>query len=961
MKKVIAPKPYQLETLDPREHIIIKGAKVNNLQNLSVAIARDKLVVITGVSGSGKSSLAFDTLFAEGQRMYVESLSAYARQFLGKMEKPEVEYIKGIAPAIAVEQKGNSRNPRATVGTTTEIYDYLKLLFSRIGKTYSPISGQLVQKHSVADVSDYLHSFAEGQRFVILAPLTIGEGRNLSDELKVAFQKGFSRLWQGGSLIFIEELLGLKPKDLPKLKDLYLLIDRGTVQHESEENRYRIGDSVQTAFYEGHGTCTLHLPDNDTLTHFSDRFEADGISFETPSVAFFSFNNPYGACKKCGGFGNLLDIDEDLVIPDKTLSVYEGAVAPWRTEKMEAWQKAFVRQALALDFPVHRSYEHLNKAERELLWNGNGKIEGINQFFAHVAEQAHKIQYRVLQSRYRGRVACPECRGTRLRQDAGYVKIADHSISDLVLMPVTELMAFFAQLTLPEHEQKVAQRPLIEIQNRLHYLDKVGLGYLTLNRLTSSLSGGEYQRIKLSTALGSALVGSMYVLDEPSIGLHPRDTAKLVEVLLELRDLGNTVIVVEHEEEVMRAADQIIDIGPEAGSQGGQLVLQGNIQQGAWELLAGTALHSKANGQNGAHNLQLSHTYRFLEGLDSIPLPEQRRSWKQRITLEGATENNLKNITVDFPLGVLTVVTGVSGSGKSTLITDLLYPALQKSLGQYHDTKAKYRQLSGDWKQIQFVEFVDQNPVGKSSRSNPATYTKAYDHIRQLFADQTLAKQRSYEAGHFSFNSDKGRCDACKGDGYLTIEMQFMADIRLTCESCQGKRFKREILDITYQGQTVADVLAMTIDDSLTFFQGQPKITNLLQPLATVGLGYVRLGQSTATLSGGEAQRLKLASFLDQSTADRGRTLFIFDEPTTGLHFHDIRKLLGALQALVDQGHTVIVIEHNTEVIKSADWIIDLGPDGGHQGGQLCFAGTPEDLCLLPNNHTARFLKPKID
>ncbi|MCU0446194.1 MAG: excinuclease ABC subunit UvrA [Microscillaceae bacterium] len=1011
--------PNPLDNLSPQDYIIVRGAKVNNLKNLSVAIPRNKLVVITGLSGSGKSSLAFDTLFAEGQRMYVESLSSYARQFLGRMEKPDVESIQGIAPAIAVEQKGNTKNPRATVGTTTEIYDYFKLLFARIGVTYSPISQQAVKKDTVTDVVNYIQSFADGQRVVILAPLQIAEGRSLGEELKILFQKGFSRIVVNDETIFIEDLITIEvsPEFLednsqesdneevtnkkssakakkkpepnsvlqtkPKLSTIdiqqsaiYILIDRAVINQAEEDNQFRLADSVQTAFYEGHGTCRVEIMGLEKRD-FSDKFELDGITFEEPSVAFFSFNSPYGACKRCGGFGSVLAIDENLVIPDKTLSVYEGAVAAWRTDKMHEWQEAFVKATRQFDFPIHRSYEHLNEAEKEVLWNGNQYAEGISQFFNYVESQSHKIQYRVMMSRYRGKIVCPDCRGTRLRKDAGYVKIGSlpppHpegggaitplsfgeglgvrlSISDLVLLPIQDCLNFFQNLQLSDYQQQVAQRILPEITNRLTYLDKVGLGYLTLNRLTATLSGGEYQRIKLATALGSALVGSMYILDEPSIGLHPRDTARLVEVLQDLRDLGNTVIVVEHEEEVMHAADQIIDIGPEAGSNGGNLVFQGD-----WISIHNYQLLMKNGNSSLDSEAQKSYTIQFLTKLDSIEMPKKRRAWKEFLAVKGAKQHNLKNITVQFPLDVLTVVTGVSGSGKSTLVKSILYPALAKHFQQGIGVEiGQFSGLGGSLKYLQGVEFVDQNPIGKSSRSNPATYTKVYDVIRDIFAGMPLAKQRGYESGHFSFNSEKGRCDTCEGEGRIQIEMQFMADVYLTCESCGGKRFKKEILDIEYQGKTVADVLEMTIDDALEFFQNQNKVVQALAPLANVGLGYVRLGQSTSTLSGGEAQRLKLASFLKEK---RGRTLFIFDEPTTGLHFHDIKKLLKAFNALIDNGNSVLVIEHNLEVIKCADWIIDLGPEGGGQGGHLSFAGLPEDLIQLNDNHTAGFLRGKV-
>jgi excinuclease ABC subunit A len=946
-----------IDQIDPRGSILIKGAKVNNLKNINVAIPRNQLVVITGLSGSGKSSLAFDTLFAEGQRMYVESLSSYARQFLGRMEKPDVEYIKGISPAIAVEQKGNTRNPRATVGTTTEIYDYLKLLFARIGKTYSPVSGKIVQKDSITDVINYIHSFEDGQKLLILSPLVIGEGRTLEDELKVIFQKGFTRILVDDETFFIEEVLG----DSTQLKafighKIELLIDRNVVNHEDEDNQYRLADSVQTAFYEGRGVCIIDFLEKEKKT-FSDKFELDGISFEEPTVQFFSFNNPYGACQRCGGFGNTLAIDENLVIPNQSLSVYEGAILPWQTEKMSAWQAPLVKNAMQFDFPIHRAYEHLTEEEKDLLWNGNGYFEGLNAFFEHIESQSHKIQYRVMLSRYRGKVSCPDCKGTRVRKDAAYVKIGDYSIQNLVLMPIEKLRNIFSDLNLSENEQKIARRLRIEIENRLEYLDKVGLGYLTLNRLTASLSGGEYQRIKLATALGSALVGSMYILDEPSIGLHPRDTGRLVSVLRDLQKLGNTVIVVEHEEEVMRAADRIIDIGPDAGAHGGQLIFNIPYEEIANYKGKKTPKALK-DWVNPDFILEDSHTFNFLRGWDNIEIPAKRRPWREYIEVKGATQNNLKNVSVKFPLEVMTLITGVSGSGKSTLVKNIVYPALLKSLDKNPDTIGQYKSLEGSVRFLEGLEFIDQNPIGRSSRSNPATYTKVYDHIRNLYAEIPLSKQRGFMPAHFSFNVEKGRCETCQGDGKIKVEMQFMADVYLTCETCKGKRFKKEVLEVKYREKDISDILELTIEEAVEFFADQPKIIHAIQPLIDVGLGYIRLGQSTNTLSGGESQRLKLASFLKEK---QGKTLFIFDEPTTGLHFHDIRKLLTALNALIELGNSVWIIEHNLEVIKNADWVIDLGPEGGDKGGQICFEGTPEELILVENNHTARFLKDKFD
>jgi len=923
-----------LDKLDPKSFIIIKNARVNNLKNLSIAIPRNRLVVVTGLSGSGKSSLAFDTLFAEGQRMYVESLSSYARQFLGRMEKPEVEYIRGVSPAIAIQQNVNTKNPRSTVGTTTEVYDYLKLLFSRIGKTFSPVSGEEVKHHTVTDVVDFIHGFEEGEKVMISCPLHLLEGRSKEKELEVLLQKGYTRILIDGQAYFVEEIL--ENKDFPE-GDYEILIDRVSVKIEDEDNQFRIADSVQTAFFEGHGVCTIIVPDKAKRT-FSDKFELDGIRFELPSVNFFSFNNPYGACRTCEGFGSVLGIDPDLVIPDKTLSIFEGAIAPWRGETTKKWLEPLLKNGIRFDFPIHRPYEDLNEKEKELLWIGNSYFKGINEFFAFIESKLHKIQYRVMLSRFRGRTSCPDCKGTRIRKDASFVKIDGKSITDIVLLPLDQALHFFENIRLTSAEEKVAQRLLKEIINRLEYLDQVGLGYLTLNRLTSSLSGGEFQRIKLATSLGSALVGSMYILDEPSIGLHPRDTMRLIAVLKTLRDLGNTVIVVEHEEKIIRSADQVIDIGPDAGIHGGELVFQGSLSE---LLQAGN-----------------THTSRYINGQESISLKTANRKWKDHILIKGARENNLKNISVKIPLGVLTVVTGVSGSGKSTLVKKVLYPALGKILGTVTDESGKLEKLEGDYRQINRVEFVDQNPIGKSSRSNPVTYVKAYDGIRSLFADLPLSRQRAYKPAFFSFNVDGGRCEACQGEGTQKVEMQFMADIYLTCESCKGKRFKNEILDIRYKEKNIADVLAMTIDEAMEFFKGVNGIIQKLRPLQEVGLGYIGLGQSSNTLSGGEAQRVKLASFLGKNdTRAKDKILFIFDEPTTGLHFHDIKKLLHSINALIDQGHTVLIIEHNTEVIRAADWVIDLGPEGGEKGGQVTFEGVPEDLIQMEDNFTGIFLK----
>lgn len=951
------PNDSYLDDLDPREFIIIKRARVNNLKNLSVAIPRNKLVVITGLSGSGKSSLAFDTLFAEGQRMYVESLSSYARQFLGRMEKPEVDYIKGVSPAIAIEQKVNTRNPRSTVGTTTEIYDYLKLLFARIGITYSPISGKEVKRDTVTDVIDFIHRQKAGTRVMVATPLKISKGRKLEDELNLLLSKGFARILLNGEVKFIEEVLNppapitevvdvavkkKKPAKAQKITegDCEVLIDRAAVNAGDEDLTFRLSDSVQTAFFEGHGDCVIYSENQ--KTHFSDRFELDGITFTEPSINLFSFNNPFGACQTCEGFGKIMGIDEDLVIPDKSLSVYEGAIAPWRGEVMSEWAKPLIKNGIKFDFPIHRAYGELSQKERDLLWSGNQFFEGIHAFFKYLESKTYKIQYRVMLSRYRGRTTCPDCRGTKLRKDAAYVKIADTSITDLVLMPIEDTLVFFEKLKLPAYEHKVSERILTEIKSRLEYMVKVGLGYLTLNRVTSTLSGGEFQRIKLATSLGSALVGSMYIMDEPSIGLHPRDTARMIEVLKSLRDLGNTVIVVEHEEEIMRAADQIIDIGPDAGSYGGELIFQGT--------------------QNDLNEKTKSHTTNYLTGVEKISIPTIRRKWKDSVVITGARENNLKNLTVKFPLGALTVVTGVSGSGKSTLIKKILYPAMGRLSGSVSETPGKYDRLEGDFTKISQVEFVDQNPIGKSSRSNPISYVKAYDAIRTLYSEQSISKQRGYKPSHFSFNVEGGRCDTCEGEGEIKVEMQFMADIYLKCESCHGKRFKQEVLEVEHKGKNIFDVLDMTVEEGLEFFRDKKPVYEKILPLFEVGLGYVKLGQSSNSLSGGEAQRVKLASFLGKNNSDsQSNIMFIFDEPTTGLHFHDISKLLKAINALVDQGHTVIIIEHNLEVIKCADWIIDLGPEGGEKkGGNLLFEGTPEEMAKKGKWYTAEYLRLKL-
>lgn len=954
-----------VELLDPKEYIIIKGAKVNNLKNIDVAIRRNKMTVITGLSGSGKSSLAFDTLFAEGQRMYVESLSSYARQFLGRMEKPEVDYIKGVSPAIAIEQKVATKNPRSTVGTTTEIYDYLKLLFARIGVTYSPVSGNVVKKDTVSDIVNAVFAYPNGTRILVLAPLKVKEDRSLKQELDLLLHKGFTRIVVGNETLQIEEVLETKTTLQIASSEIFILIDRAVVNKDEngeadEDTQFRISDSAQTAFFEGEGDCIIEIQEiiagerHISRRDFSDRFELDGIAFEEPSVNLFSFNNPYGACKRCEGFGKVLGLDPDLVIPDKNLSIFEGAIAPWRTEKMSDWLAPLIKNGIRFDFPIHRPYIDLSEEEKQLLWTGNKYFQGLDTFFAELEAQVHKVQYRVMLSRYRGRTVCPDCRGSRLRKDASYVKIpADNpmhrlSVTDLVLMPIASASQYFKDLQLSDFHKSIAKRILIEIQNRLDYMERVGLGYLTLNRLTNSLSGGEFQRIKLATSLGSALVGSMYILDEPSIGLHPRDTQKLVSVLESLRDGGNTVVVVEHEEEVMRAADEIIDIGPNAGNLGGELVFHGKM------------VAAEADNTPPKHS-DVSHTINFLNGSETIAVPTQRRKPIDFIELSGASENNLKNINVKFPLGVLSVVTGVSGSGKSTLVRKILYPAIARLRGEYNEDAGKYAGLIGSLDRVAQIEMVDQNPIGKSSRSNPVTYIKAYDYIRQLMSDQALAKARDYKPAFFSFNVDGGRCETCQGEGFQTIEMQFMADVRLTCEGCKGKRFKQEILDVKYKDKDISDILAMTVDEAIELFRAdEPRLAERLLPLQQVGLGYIRLGQSSSTLSGGEAQRVKLAFFLSKGNSEKGKTLFIFDEPTTGLHFHDIQILLKALNALVEQGDTVIIIEHNMEIIKSADWVIDLGPEGGDAGGYLCFEGTPEQMVKLENNYTAAFLREKL-
>ena len=920
--------------------IDIKGARVHNLKNIDLSVPINKFIVITGVSGSGKSSLAFDTLYAEGQRRYVESLSAYARQFLGRLNKPEVDYIKGIPPAIAIEQKVNSRNPRSTVGTSTEIYDYLKLLYARIGKTYSPVSGKEVKRHQVSDVVNFFAKSAPGSKVVILSPVVPVEGRQCTGHLALLMKQGFSRVEINNEFFRIEEMLE-KETTVSHCHSIHLVIDRLTVKTD-DDTLSRLADSVQTAFYEGKGKCILRVYEDKGFTDhvFSNLFEADGIQFEPPTEHLFSFNNPVGACPRCEGFGKIIGIDEDLVIPNKSLSVYDGAIACWKGEKMGKWKERLVNNAYKFDFPVHKPYYELTPGQRRLIWTGNRYFRGLDAFFKHVEEKQYKIQYRVMLSRYRGKTTCPECGGSRLRKEAGWVKIQGKSISELVTMPISELRNFFRSLSLTEYEQDIAGRLLNEINTRITFLCDVGLEYLTLNRLSSTLSGGESQRINLSTSLGSSLVGSLYILDEPSIGLHSRDTALLIKVLKDLKALGNTVIVVEHDEEIIRAADEIIDIGPGAGRLGGEIVFQGDFKQ-------------LAQNEN-------SLTTKYLKGIEVIPVPQSRRRGTQYIEIKGARENNLKNIDIRFPLNMMTVVTGVSGSGKSSLVNKTLYPAIKKRLGGYADKTGAFDLLTGNLESITAVEMVDQNPIGKSSRSNPATYLKAYDEIRKLMADQQASKLNGFKASHFSFNIDGGRCEECQGEGVIKVEMQFMADIVLTCEACHGKRFKDEILEVRYRDKNIHDILEMTVNEALDFFGAskgtiEKRIIKKLKPLADVGLGYIKLGQSSSTLSGGESQRVKLASFL--ANEKDTPTLFIFDEPTTGLHFHDIKKLLDAFNALLNNGHSLIIIEHNMEIIKSADRIIDLGPEGGEKGGYIVFEGTPEDLVSCSESYTGKFLK----
>ena len=926
------------------KYISIRGAKVNNLKDINVDIPRNKLIVITGLSGSGKSSLAFDTLYAEGQRRYVESLSSYARQFLGRMSKPECDFIKGIPPAIAIEQKVSSRNPRSTVGTSTEIYEYLRLLFARVGKTYSPLSGQLVKKHTAEDIVHCMQSFPEGTRFTVLAPLKPREGRSLTEQLDIDMKQGFVRIEVNREMVRIEDfLMQLQQENEPEKKyNIYLLIDRMTVDN-SQATISRLTDSVETAMYEGDGACMLRFYSSDGSTQlfsFSTKFEADGITFEEPTDQMFSFNSPIGACPTCEGFGKIIGIDEQLVIPNRALSVYDGAVVCWRGEKMGEWLREFIHEAPAHNFPIFTPYYELTQEQKDYLWHGPREKACIDSFFKMLEENQYKIQYRVMLARYRGKTTCPTCHGTRLKKEASYVKVGGRSISELVDLPIHDLKEFFRTLQLDEHDATVAKRILTEINNRIQFLMDVGLGYLTLNRLSNSLSGGESQRINLATSLGSSLVGSLYILDEPSIGLHSRDTERLIKVLRQLQQLGNTVVVVEHDEEIIRSADYIIDIGPNAGRLGGEIVYQGDMK----------------DLQKGSQ----SHTVRYLLGEDTIDLPTAYRPWNNYIEVKGARENNLKGIDVRFPLNVMTVVTGVSGSGKSTLVRDVFFKALKREYSESSERPGEHLSLEGDIRMVKDIEFVDQNPIGKSSRSNPVTYVKAYDEIRKLYAEQPLAKQLGFSAGYFSFNTEGGRCEECKGEGTVTVEMQFMADLVLECESCHGKRFKADTLEVKFQGQNIHDILEMTVNQAVEFFSEhkQSKIVKKLLPLQQVGLGYVKLGQSSSTLSGGENQRVKLAYFL--SIEKSQPTIFVFDEPTTGLHFHDIKKLLEAFDALISRGHTIVIIEHNLDVIKCADHVIDLGPEGGDKGGLLVACGTPKEVAENAASYTGQFLKEKL-
>ena len=927
-----------VKDIDPKKNIIIKGAKLHNLKNINAVIPRNELVVITGLSGSGKSSLAFDTLYAEGQRRYVESLSSYARQFLGRLDKPKVDYIKGIAPAIAIEQKVNSTNPRSTVGTTTEIYDYLKLLYARIGKTISPISGNEVKKDTVTDVVKYVNAFAKAEKLLLLAPIYLEKGRKIESKLQALLQQGYARVQIKGDVKRLDEVAKIGSK--LKAKDVLLVVDRIVTNPDDEDFTNRLADAVQTAFFEGKGTLFIETLKEKEKRQFSNNFELDGMSFLEPNVHLFSFNNPYGACPTCEGYGDVIGIDKDLVIPNTALSVFENAIFPWRGDSMSHYRDQLVNRAYKFDFPIHKPWFELSEEQKQLVWDGNEHFDGLNKFFKFLESKAYKIQNRVMLSRYRGKTKCNTCQGKRIRPEATYVHVGGKNILDLVELPLNEVAAFFKDLKLSDHDNTIAKRLLIEINSRLEFLSKVGLNYLTLNRKSNSLSGGESQRINLATSLGSSLVGSMYILDEPSIGLHPKDTEQLIEVLIQLRDLGNTVIVVEHDEDIMKAADFIIDIGPEAGTFGGDVVAVGKYK----DILKSDSL-----------------TAGYLNGNLKIDVPSKRRKTTYEATIVGARENNLKNIDVTFPLGVFTAVTGVSGSGKSTLVRKILYPAMLKAVGGYGEKAGQFTALKGKYDNIKTIEFVDQNPIGRSSRSNPVTYIKAYDDIRKLYERQKLSKIRDYKSKHFSFNVDGGRCETCKGEGEVTIEMQFMADVHLECETCKGKRFKKEVLEVTFNDKNIDDILTMTIDDAVAFFEmyGEAKITRKLKPLQDVGLGYVTLGQSSSTLSGGEAQRIKLATFLVKG-ATKDKNLFIFDEPTTGLHFHDIKKLIASFEALIAKGHSIIVVEHNMDLVKCADHVIDMGLEGGKNGGQLIASGTPEEVSKNKKSFTAKYLKEKL-
>ncbi len=925
--------------VDPRKHIIIKGAKVHNLQNVNLAIPKNNLIVVTGVSGSGKSSLAIDTLYAEGQRRYVESLSSYARQFLMRMNKPDVEYIKGICPAIAIQQKVHTRNSRSTVGSLTEVYDYLRLLYARIGRTYSPVSGKEVKKHEVADVVDFIHEFEEDDGVQILVPFKQIHSRSIKEELSILLQKGFTRIIIGKKIVFIEDILKDSKLAKPKGKDqLFVLIDRFKIKLKDEANRARVADSVQTAFFEGEGECIVEVLEKKTQP-FSNKFEMDGMIFSEPNPQFFNFNSPFGACDTCEGFGSIIGIDEDLVVPNKGISIYEGAIACWRGAKMKKWNEKLIENAEELKFPIHRPYKELTNDEKKIVWEGSAQFRGLNKFFGMLERKSYKIQYRVLLSRYRGRTLCPNCNGSRLKDKVGYVKIRDKSISDILSMPISEVLPFFTSLKPTKTEAEISSRLFIEVKSRIQFMINVGLGYLTLSRSSKTLSGGEIQRINLTRALGSNLTSSLYILDEPSIGLHPKDTGRLIKVLESLRDLGNTVVIVEHDEEIMRSANYIIDMGPFAGNHGGNIVFCGPYK-------------SILNGGEGL-------TAKYLTGVEKVEMPKMRRKGINHIEIKGARQHNLKNINVKIPLNTLMVVTGVSGSGKTTLLKDILYPVIKHHFGEDGDKPGAHDEFLGDISTIHGVELVDQNPLGRSSRSNPVTYIKAYNVIRELFAKQQLSKIRGFKPKHFSFNVDGGRCETCKGEGETVVEMQFLADIHLVCEECDGDRFKVDVLDVHYREKNIAQVLDMTVDEAIDFFEFDKEVARRLKPLADVGLGYIHLGQPSSTLSGGEAQRVKLASFLTKGGGAHP-LLFIFDEPTTGLHFHDIKKLLTAFNALIENGHSIIVIEHNIEIIKNADWILDLGPDGGDKGGEVIYSGTPEGMIKCKESHTAQYLKEKL-